>query len=488
MKLGLLFGKDVEITTQGQPDVVMFQHKLLHEWTAAVYLSEQVKQNPNCLKSEFPTWEVIEKHKEFIMFICGLQENVDISKHVVNHAGMILERMIRNKLNRDECLSTLGEIKGLSLLSSFQKEGPVMTPKFCIFPSSHQSHSLSEALHQSEFVVVQDLIGEDCGATLSCNADIVLNIDDAERNEGKMEGALKTLNRCSERIISVHLLFCKSKTVDNIASLLPAKSLVQLCIVMCDASGTVVPALAEMPQLRYLMLLLNSENFTAYGDSLVAAVNAWKGKSMMRVFNLFGTMLPTSVCQPLLAAIAANCPCLRQLNLYENTLSGCLEAFLKDPPSRLKCLEIASTSLQEEDRESLTTAVSAGKLKELEELNIGYNTLGGCLAGLLQDPPPRLRRLGMKDTSLQAEDIESLTTAVTTSKLQELEELDISNNNLAEAVVEPLLQALLETRSHRKLTLRILDQGAIALSINIISDRFKADWEAQMSETQIKLH
>ena len=89
------------------------------------------------------------------------------------------------------------------------------------------------------------------------------------------------------------------------------------------------------------------------------------------------------------------------------------------------------------------------------------NTLSGCLAGFLQNPPPALRQLALLSTHLQTEDIESLTAAVTAGKLQHLEEMILLDNHLSHAALGQLLHALLNTVGDRNLTFKFVNNWTV---------------------------
>ncbi len=72
LTLGLLFGGDVDATSEDLPEVLSFQHKLIQEMVAAYYIAEQVQIDPSFLKIAFPTWEKVDEHREVVKFTCGL--------------------------------------------------------------------------------------------------------------------------------------------------------------------------------------------------------------------------------------------------------------------------------------------------------------------------------------------------------------------------------------------------------------------------------
>ncbi len=89
LTLGLLFGEDVDATSSDLPKVLSFQHKLIQEMVAAYYIAEQVKIDPSFLKTAFPTWEEVDKHRELVRFTCGLLANID-TMPVINYVGKLV--------------------------------------------------------------------------------------------------------------------------------------------------------------------------------------------------------------------------------------------------------------------------------------------------------------------------------------------------------------------------------------------------------------
>ncbi len=87
LTLGLLFGEDMDATSADLPEVLSFQHKLIQEMVAAYYIADQVKRDPLFLKTAFPTWGEVEKHREVVKFTCGLL--AQNAAPVINYVGKI---------------------------------------------------------------------------------------------------------------------------------------------------------------------------------------------------------------------------------------------------------------------------------------------------------------------------------------------------------------------------------------------------------------
>ena len=367
------------------------------DYLAAWYLCRATQNIEESLKQAFPAWDDLEKHEEVVRACCGLMKG---REEVVMHVINVLKVLLKQEM--------IYWYSYRGTMSSLQNECGIQTPLFVRYPSC--GHPLSQVLNNAKLVVIDDLTGEEYDDALPCNADIVIDIrlDKYIKNTLRTQvnsGVMRTLQRHRDHIIAIHLVQGSQDVMKQMSSLLPSSSLGCLYMKYCYLSEEVVNSLAEMPELIHLeiwesQLEGGGSSLSSHGDHLLSAIKAWNGHSKLRGLTLIGNNLPLPVCRPLLVAIAGNCPCL-------------------------------------------------------EELDMILNTLSGCLFGFLQNPPPALRKLDLWYTDLQAEDMESLAAAVTEGKLQHLEELNLIGNKLSEAAMTPLLQALLNTLGDRKLTLYV---------------------------------
>ena len=149
-------------------------------------------------------------------------------------------------------------------------------------------------------------------------------------------------------------------------------------------------------------------------------------------------------------------PQLKGLDLRDNNLTGNLKNLLggADHPG-FPCLErlepwtLSNTLWTWVDAQSLSEAIGAGKLPQLElnQLDLRNNKLTGCLQNFLGDSEHAgflgLGELNLSYTSLNQEDMARLVEAIRAAKLPQLWQLDLGDNDLShmENEVEDLVAA-----------------------------------------------
>ena len=166
-------------------------------------------------------------------------------------------------------------------------------------------------------------------------------------------------------------------------------------------------------------------------------------------------------------------PNLRSLSLSENNLENrCKDVFGKLSHQGLQRLFLQNTNINSKDVKRLSEVFEKRQLPNLQELNLSYNTLTGCLGHLFNTAKKgdfQLRRLSMKNSKLNKEDLTNLNSAIEQCKLSKLQFLNLDSNELdtMKRVVVKLINAcstVYTKQPNFKLSLRFNDLTEAFLS------------------------
>ncbi len=351
LKLGLLFGEDTNATTEELPAVLSFQHKLLQEYLAAVYIAEQTKLDTSStfLTQAFPTWETIETHKEVVPFCCGILSGIDAFPSA-NHVAKHLLQNVHDTLNYGkDFMDERGlELRGFSILRYCQKEGcqPALNRHVSKYPKC--GHSLAEVLEYTQLAYVT---GIDSNDTLQLNpspSDIIVDLGEVDSDGfDRLWHALKSINA---NVIALQLVEVRSPNVTK---------------------------LHHFPQLKHLHLESYDCSEEAM-DDLAESINSWGPQPQLTYCSLWKVPIPRSV-------MTALCKCthLKHLDLTRCNLDGKLSVFMADPPHALRELRLNECSLHGADVDHLTQLIRDGHLTSLQKLNIYCNPVGEVAVGHL---------------------------------------------------------------------------------------------------------
>ncbi len=78
MELGLLMKDDEQISLDGK-ELVFFQHKLLQEYVASLYIEDQMEQNPTFFMATLKSSRDLDRNEETIEFVSELVGKVDMA-------------------------------------------------------------------------------------------------------------------------------------------------------------------------------------------------------------------------------------------------------------------------------------------------------------------------------------------------------------------------------------------------------------------------
>ncbi len=323
LKLGLLFGEDVEATTEELPEVLSFQHKLLQEYLAAVYIAENARMDPTSafLTDAFPTWDDIKKHKEVIQFACGVLADSDASP-VTNHLGKLLGKLICKELVNEAThfvvLDLVSNTKeSVSLLNFFQKEGNVtINWSLCQYPSC--GHPLAEVLAKTELVYITGIAENDTLDLNPSSTQILMNLEEVDSE--RFDKLWRSLDSIHANLMVLHLFEVRGANAAN---------------------------LRHFSRLKYLSIEYHIWNESGVaGEDLAKSINSWQPEPQLTYCNLHNVHTTRSL-------MIALCKCTRLLSLG---LDLC--------------------NLQSTDVDHITQTIKAGRFSNLRALSIGENPVG----------------------------------------------------------------------------------------------------------------
>ncbi len=346
----MLFGEDTNAKTEDLPAVLNFQHKLLQEYLAAIYITEHSKLGTlsQFLMEGFPSWKIIQTHIEVVKFACGILAKTDASI-VANHVAKVLSHYLQNELNDGKEVHYGRELHGMSILRSCQKEGGLtaLNPYIHDYPSS--GYPLAEVLANSELVYLHDIDKNDTLQLIASPAKIILNLWNVDVD--MYDKLWQALHEISANIISLLSLWIESTNVTK---------------------------LHHFPQLKYLSIGYCCSCSEEAMEDLAESLESWGPQPQLRHCNLHWLPIPRSV-------MIALCKCIYLIDLIFGrcNLVDKLGVLMTSPPLALKHLKMAVCSLGGADVEHITKAIRHGRLTSLQELDISYNPIGEVAVGHL---------------------------------------------------------------------------------------------------------
>ncbi len=362
LQLGLLFGEDVDATTSDLPAVLSFQHKLIQEYVAALYIAEQVQmEDPSTFLTEaFPTWEKIENHREVVLFTCGILADTDASP-ITQHVAKVLNEHTKSQLNGGLQMSVMIP-EFFQLIASFNVEGNVSTDNPYITEYPQCSRPLVDILANTELAVITSLNENDTFQLGPCSADILLNV--SRKEEGKLRRVWETLP--TTHYTNINALYTTQIRTDTIP-------------------------LSHFAQLKHLSIINIRE-----GDheDLVQSIDSWGPDPPLTYCRLRKVIIEGSL-------ITALCKCtyLLCLNLAECNMKDKVCVLMDHPPPVLRDLNLGNGSLCASDVDHLTQAIKNDKLKNLKKLDIRCSPVGEDAVNSLLEAISTRDYSEFKDTS-----------------------------------------------------------------------------------------
>ncbi len=349
LKIGLLFGEDINATTEDLPAVLSFQHKLIQEYLAAVYIVENMKLESAAtfLNGAFPSWKEIETHREVIQFACGILADTNASP-IGDHVAKVLAQHVHNECNIGK------DLPYLTILQSCQKEGGLsaLNPYMSEYPAC--GCPLAEVLTKTEVVYVTGIDRHD---TLQLNpspCSIILRFWPEESgnftamNSESFDRLWHALHSVAENVVALQLYAVSSENVTK---------------------------LHKFPKLKTLTIKHCSK---AAVEELTESINCWGLQPKLTRCHLENMSIPGSL-------ISTLCKCMHVMHI---DLSFCnmrdkVSILMVSPPLAMRELLLDDCSLDCSDLNHITQTIKEGRLKNLQMLGIENNPVGEIALGCL---------------------------------------------------------------------------------------------------------
>ncbi len=352
LQLGLLFGEDIDATTTDLPEVLSFQHKLIQEYLAAVYIADTLKQGTPCsfLAETFPTWNIIENYREVIQFACGILAETDASL-LTNHVGKVLSELIQKEINEGKIASFR-----LDIFYTLLKEGsvPLVNTHITWYPEC--GHPLSDVLQNTKLAVITDTDENDPLQLNASYAQIILHLERACPSAA--------FERLWQALHSTH---ASVTAIDRYRKHLHI--------------NIRYTHIRHFSQLKRLVIEDVSE---AEMEDLAVSIDSWGSQPPLTYCGLpkYGSIMPTL--KSLMPALS-KCVHLKYLDLAGHDLHEKLSILMASLAPGLRKLVLQRCNLHADDIDHVTEAFREGRLTRLDELYISWNPIGeGGMNSLLQ--------------------------------------------------------------------------------------------------------
>ncbi len=354
LKLGLLFGEDVDATTKELPELLSFQHKLIQEYLAGVYIAENAKIDASFLTDAFQAWKNIKAHREVMLFACGILAESDDAHLLTDHVAKMLSEHIQINIDDGINLSCMfNKSPELDLFESFQEEGNVSTLNPYITQYPRCGRPLGEILSKTQTVVINHL-------DMNTKNDI-LHLSSSTAN-------IIIVPKCT----SLPLEQDREQQADIFHKLITALGSIKANVITIDNTNlphlnveSILTQLRHFPQLRDLSMTNNKK------EDLTKRVESWGLGAQLRSCQLVRVPLPRSAIDAL-----SKCTYLKYLFICGSDLKSKLSTFMASPPPALGVLMLYDCSLEGADVDNISQAMREDKLPHLQILEAQCNPVG----------------------------------------------------------------------------------------------------------------
>ncbi len=356
LKLGLLFGQEDNVVAGHLPEALSFQHKLIQDYFAALFLAKKAQEDESFLTSAFKNVYDMFIDNEVLKFTCGRLDPQD-AYSVTNCIAKIVADQALEDLNMG------GSIRKhfIKRLQSYHDQSShlAISPHLCIYPSC--GCPLSYALKFSKLVIIDGLNEKDPLTLEAPTASIIISLP----NEKSLKDGGKEVSRLMKALSSAHA------------------NLIGIEGVFCEEGFK----LHNFSQLQSICNIYHWPRFGALQEKNVRdvtdSIRAWGQEPRLRILTcelpfFLDKFQAISVYIPFIKALS-KCIHLRILNLFGGNPNECIPALMGVPPPDLRQLSLEGrVTVHRFDSvlDSITKAVRQNKLQKLEviEISAGYTS------------------------------------------------------------------------------------------------------------------
>ncbi len=342
--------------------MLSFQHKLIQEYLAAVYITNNLTEGTSAafiehVEEALPTWEKIENHREVLYFACSMlgkdAKGAKAAIPLINHVGKILSKETVTKLD-EGCIVHYEQPQpllhqDLPLLSSFERASTVTSINPFITSYPECGKPLAEVLANTKVVVITDILKNDPLQLRTSPANVFLLFDthNKEYNKEDVDRLLMALGPIHDNIVAVGLN---------------------------EDSRAIITHVKHFSGLKILSIMYAGP----YLNEVVSCISSLGVNPPLTQIELRAGSMSTGIntaSQSLMATLSV-CTYLRNLRIYLVNLRGNLSTLMTSPPPRLRELSLSHCNLDAEDVGHMIQAFIEDKLTCLEELDISGNPIG----------------------------------------------------------------------------------------------------------------
>ena len=369
--------------------------------------------------------DTVTQHCQVVLLICGLMSDITVVIHFVYKCWIHDGQKLAGKILIEEMFKEVGLSVPKDLLHNqwinyydHDDTTPVYVPSRWYWFKKMKVNVLCNIQHR-----ITD--------PPQCTLTILEPIQTVSK--GLLSICHKICQHQAARQLDISGVFCKYLPEPHVFTI--SRNTEELRIRYCKLPPETLSHLMQQINQCSTLCVLDLSGTTLTGRLSCFLPDSHPGLPKLQKLNMHGSKLDKDDLQHFSHITQCNkLPLLRYLDVSDNILRGCLTGVLSytcPGVPALESLTISGTVLNRGDLQHFKHITQGNNFTKLQQLNLSWNTLTGCLYIILSDPYPglpELQRLKLRGTGLNKVDLQYLLSIA--NKLPKLKELDLSNNTL----------------------------------------------------------